>query len=147
MRRIFIFAMLALMGLGGVAAADHPRWRGDHRSGGVYVQRSYPRQAYRQSYRHQYRPRYPSRVIVRPDVRVVRRPIYVQRPRIAYRYYNYYQRPAVIAENYAPMTGYYWVPGQWQWSGYEWIWQPGHYEPDPAYNSYNYAPGYYPQPY
>ena len=22
------------------------------------------------------------------------------------------------------MNGYYWVAGQWQWSGYEWIWQP-----------------------
>ena len=68
---------------------------------------------------------------------MVRRPIYVQRPVIRYRYYNYYQRPQVIVENYPARAGYYWVAGQWTWSGYEWTWQPGHYEPDQSYN-YNY---------
>ena len=66
----------------------------------------------------------------------MRQPIYVQRPVIRYRYYNYYQRPAVVVENYPSKAGYYWVAGQWQWSGYEWIWQPGHYEPDTSYDSY-----------
>ena len=74
-------------------------------------------------------------------VRVARRPIYVQRPVIRHRYFNYYQRPAIIVENYNPMEGYIWVPGQWQWSGYEWIWQPGHYEVDANYN-YGYYDGY-----
>ncbi len=62
-----------------------------------------------------------------------RRPIYVRRPIIRERYYDYYRRPAVVVENYGPVTGYYWVAGSWQWNGYEWIWQPGHYEPDPNY--------------
>jgi hypothetical protein len=96
-------------------------------------------------------------VVVRPRVvvqqprrvytqhtRVVRRPIYVQAPRVRVRYYNYYQQPQVLAENYAPMTGYYWVAGQWTWTGYEWTWTAGHYEPDPSYvePSYDYNAGY-----
>jgi hypothetical protein len=79
---------------------------------------------------------------------IARRPIYVQRPVIRHRYFNYYQRPSIIVENYNAMDGYTWVPGQWQWSGVEWIWQPGHYEPiadssyyDSGYNDYN--DGYY----
>ena len=83
-----------------------------------YTQRYYPQRSYSQRYQPQRR-------------------IYVQRPVIRHRYYNYYQRPAIIVENYAPMTGYYWVPGQWDWNGYEWLWTPGHYELDPAY-----YPGY-----
>jgi hypothetical protein len=65
-----------------------------------------------------------------------RRPIYVHRPIIRERYYNYYRRPALIVENYNPIAGYYWVPGSWQWNGYEWSWQPGHYEPDPNDGDY-----------
>jgi hypothetical protein len=140
MRRIFIFSLLALVMAGGVAAADSYRYRGsyNHR-GGVHVQRTYPRHSYRSTWRPY------ARVTVRPRIHVVRRPIYVQRPVIPYRYYNYYQRPAIIVENQPPMAGYYWVAGQWQWNGYEWIWQPGHYEPDPAYGTYGYpqAPGGY----
>jgi hypothetical protein len=82
-----------------------------------------------------------SRVIVRGEPRynrnyyhnVVRRPIFVSRPIIRHRYFNYYQRPALIVENYNTMAGYYWVPGHWEWAGAEWIWQPGHYQPDPNY--------------
>ena len=75
---------------------------------------------------------------------VVRRPIFVSRPIIRARYYDYYRRPALVVENYAPMTGYYWVAGQWSWNGYEWQWQPGHYQPDPNYiDDSGYAdPGY-----
>jgi hypothetical protein len=62
-----------------------------------------------------------------------RRPIYVHRPIIREHYYDYYRRPALIVENYSSMPGYYWVAGSWTWNGYEWIWQPGHYEPDPNY--------------
>jgi hypothetical protein len=41
------------------------------------------------------------------------------------------------------MPGYYWVPGQWSWNGYEWIWQAGHYQPDPNYVTPGYVdPGY-----
>lgn len=145
MRRIFMFALLALTLAGGVASADPYRYRGygarDHR-GGVYVQRSYPRHHYRPTYSSRYvtRPYVRSyvRPYVQPYVRVVRRPIYVQAPVIRYRYYNYYQRPALIAENPRPIAGYLWVPGQWQWNGYEWIWRAGHYMPDAAYDNYGY---------
>jgi hypothetical protein len=147
MRRIFMFALLALTMAGGVAGADTYRHRQsgarDHR-GGVTVQRNYQRGNYqRVTPRQNYRQRYNSRVVVQPRVRVVRRPIYVQRPVIRYRYYNHYQRPAIIVENRPPMAGYFWVAGQWQWNGYEWIWQPGHYQPDPAYDNYGYDGSYY----
>jgi len=62
-----------------------------------------------------------------------------QRPVINVRYTNYYQRPALLVENYDPVPGYVWVPGQWTWTGYEWQWQPGHYEVDRSYTqSYYY---------
>ena len=64
----------------------------------------------------------------------VRRPIYVSRPIIRERYYNYYRRPALIVENYSAQPGYFWVPGAWTWDGAEWIWQPGHYEPNASYD-------------
>ena len=88
------------------------------------------------------------RVVVREpyyrhDYRVVRRPIFVSRPIIREHYYNYYRQPSLIVENYGAMPGYYWVAGRWTWSGYEWIWQPGHYEPDPNYVDPAYVdPGY-----
>jgi hypothetical protein len=63
----------------------------------------------------------------------VRRPIYMARPIIHQRYYDYRYRPELIVENYGVRPGYYWVNGSWQWNGYEWIWYPGHYEPDPSY--------------
>jgi hypothetical protein len=69
----------------------------------------------------------------RHDYRVVRRPIFVSRPIIREHYYNYYRHPSLVVENYGAMPGYYWVAGQWSWNGYEWLWQPGHYEPDPNY--------------
>jgi hypothetical protein len=70
----------------------------------------------------------------------------VQRPVIRYRYYDYYQRPTILVENYPAKPGYIWVAGQWTWSGYEWIWQPGHYQPAPAYDQ-PYYDGHYQQPY
>jgi hypothetical protein len=88
------------------------------------------------------------RVVVREpyyhrDYRVVRRPIFVSRPIIRDHYYNYYRRPSLIVESYGAMPGYYWVAGHWSWNGYEWLWQPGHYEPDPNYIDPAYAdPGY-----
>ena len=81
-----------------------------------------------------------NRVIVRDNhrynnySRYNRRPIYVSRPVIRERYYNYNRRPALIVENYGAQPGYYWVAGAWSWGGGEWIWQPGHYEPDASYD-------------
>jgi hypothetical protein len=62
-----------------------------------------------------------------------RRPIYVNRPYIGARYYNYHRRPELIVENYGPRAGYFWVSGAWAWNGAEWVWAPGHYQPDPSY--------------
>ena len=59
----------------------------------------------------------------------VRQPIYMPRPVIRARYYNYNVRPGLIVEEYGPRTGYVWVRGGWQWNGVEWIWYPGHYQP------------------
>jgi hypothetical protein len=82
--------------------------------------------------------------------RFERRPIYIQRPVIRQRYYDYYQRPQIVVENQAPMDGYIFVAGAWSWTGYEWTWTAGHYEADPAYGydngSYDngsYDSGYY----
>lgn len=58
------------------------------------------------------------------------------RPVIRYRYRNYYQRPAIIVENYDPVPGYVWVAGSWNWNGYEWMWINGHYEVDANYDGY-----------
>jgi hypothetical protein len=142
MKRILVLSALTLAMVGGVASADRGRrhWKQHHRggvswSGGVMV--SGPRIVAPRVV-VQSRPVY----VQRPHV--VRRPIYVQAPAIRVRYYNYYQRPAVIAENYNTMPGYYWVAGSWSWNGYEWMWTAGHYEPDPNYveQSYDYPPSY-----
>jgi hypothetical protein len=62
-----------------------------------------------------------------------------RRPVIQYSYRNYYQRPALIVENYDPVPGYIWIRGEWRWDGYQWQWIPGHYEVDPAtYDTYYY---------
>jgi hypothetical protein len=127
MKRIML-TFLALALLGGVASADHRGgwgrggWRGGSNARGGVTVHVTPVRTYA-----------PARRVYVDRTRYVRRPIYVQRPVIRYRYYNYYQRPSIIVENNSPMTGYYWVGGQWQWNGAEWIWYPGHYEPDPNY--------------
>ena len=146
MKKVLAFSLLTLAVLVGSASADRGRHRGHYKShhrgdasGGVVVRTApvrvtpYRTNSYRTSYR---RDRY------RNHVRVVRRPIFVKRPTITVRYYNYNRRPTLIAENYDPMVGYYWVRGQWTWTGYEWMWQPGHYEPDPNYVEPDYYDGY-----
>ena len=64
---------------------------------------------------------------------VARGNIWFNRPEIREHYYHYGYRPSLIAENYGARDGYVFVRGDWQWSGAEWMWQPGHYEPDQAY--------------
>jgi len=138
MKRIIL--AIACVGLaGGVASADrfHGGSRGghgpvvrDHRGGGEWHGareggvRVTSRPVYNGGYRYNTGYRYNN---------YVRRPIYVQRPIIRHRYFDYRYRPEVIVENYPVRDGYYWVAGQWTWDGYEWQWQPGHYEPDPNY--------------
>ena len=159
MLKLIPFTALALGLSSGVALADHRG--GDHRAA-VIDHHSAPQVVrdqrdvrggdwHRGAVVRDSRPYYGgnrvyggSRVVIRNERsypyyhNVVRRPIYVSRPFIGHRYFDYYRRPSLIIENYGPRDGYYWVPGQWTWDGYEWLWQPGHYEPDP-----NYVDSYY----
>ena len=64
---------------------------------------------------------------------VARGNIWFNRPVIREHYYHYGYRPSLIVENYGPREGYVFVRGDWQWNGAEWLWMPGHYEPDQAY--------------
>ena len=64
---------------------------------------------------------------------VARSTIWLERPVISNHYYRYDYRPNYVVEDYGPRDGYIFMRGEWQWSGYEWVWQPGHYEPDTAY--------------
>ena len=153
MTKLLPLTALALGLSSGVAFADRHgggHGRGDHRAAVQVEHRGSVVRDHRNWNRgnvvvrdHGWRDR--GRVVVhnRPYYRnVVRRPIYVSRPIIRDHYYNYYRRPALIVENYNTMPGYYWVPGAWTWNGYEWMWQPGHYQPDPNYVDPAYD-GYY----
>ena len=141
---------LALSLSGGVALADRGGHRGasehydhnvvvrDHheRGGGAVVYRDHRGFDGRSRFDGGARWNGGGRVYVRNEPRfqrIDRHPIFVSRPVIRERYYNYYRRPALIVESYNTMPGYYWVAGRWTWDGYEWIWQPGHYQPDPSY--------------
>lgn len=150
--------LIALTLSGGVAMAD--RWRGrddsSYRSGGTRVDSTRwsrgDRWDRRDNRRYDNR-RYDNRrfndrrVVVqraRPTFRNNRfyftggyyRPY--TRPVINVRYRDYYQRPQILVENYAPVPGYVWVRGHWHWDGYEWQWTPGRYEVDQSYSG-----GYY----
>ena len=165
MLKLLPLTALALGLSSGVALADLSRgeYRGDHR--GFVEHRSAPVviRAHGRDYGHEWRgggvvrgggewrgrgivKHGGGRVIIREPYRhgyVSRRPIFVSRPFIHDHYYNYYRRPALVVESYGAMPGYYWVAGHWSWNGYEWLWQPGHYEPDPNYGDPNYVdPGY-----
>jgi hypothetical protein len=143
MKRIILSTLVALTAFGGVASADHGRGGVRHAQGGVTVTPSRghweqrPRYTYSRGYDRGHNRSYNRGYIAPVRFRYVRRPIYVQRPVIQFRYTDYYRRPTVLVENYQTMPGYYWVAGRWDWNGYEWIWTPGHYEPDPN------AAGYY----
>jgi hypothetical protein len=141
MRRIIIFTLLGLTLSTGAALAD--RQRGDHR--GDY------RGDRRGDYRGRETIRNPRDPVWHQRHRPVvqRRPIYVNngyyqfhngyryryaRPVIQRRYFDYRVRPQIVVENYQPVEGYVWVPGQWQWNGAEWTWLSGHYAVDPSYS-------------
>lgn len=160
MRRILSLALLALTVTGGVAFADrhggrrHDGPRND-RSGGVIVRdhRGGPQGPIVRDHRDRGRPG--RRAVVRNRVyvnndryvfhggvtRVYRRPV------IRTHYYDYRVRPVVLVEQMEPVPGYVWVRGNWNWSGHEWIWVSGHYEPDVRYStwyddgSYDVSPG------
>jgi hypothetical protein len=161
MRRILPLTLLALTVMSSAAFADRDRGRRD-RPGGVHVDRSRVHRAER-PVRNDHRFSRNDRRVVRNDRRVVERRVNVrrvrptyrdgrfyfaggfyrtyQRPVINVRYTNYYQRPALLVENYEPVPGYIWVRGHWSWNGYEWQWNPGHYEVDPSFNQPYYYDG------
>ena len=64
------------------------------------------------------------------------RTVVYNRPVIRERYYNVRVRPQVIVESYPSQHGYIWVSGNWSWNGYEWVWNSGHYAPDPSISVY-----------
>lgn len=41
----------------------------------------------------------------------------------------------------APRAGYFWVPGCWEWRGYDYVWIPGYFERERV--GYVYAPSYW----
>jgi hypothetical protein len=119
MRRIIPLSLLLMLATAGSALADRRHDRHDNRP------HSYQRNNYRSN-----------------NVRVHRQPIHhhngyyrfsnghsvrYTRPVITQRYYNYRVRPTLLVENYAPVDGYVWVRGHWNWNGGEWIWISGHY--------------------
>jgi hypothetical protein len=143
MIRLLVTA-LTLSLLGGVAIADRQHDRRDNqrdKRAGVRDQRDHRPHAKRVN-----------RPAQRADRRVLtRRPIHVTnghyvfhngvrraytRPVIRARYYNVRHRPQFVVENYAPVPGYIWVRGNWNWNGREWRWNDGHFAPDPQYSNY-----------
>lgn len=92
----------------------------------VVHDRGYDR-GYNRGYNRGYEPRYYH------THGVARGNIWFNRPVIREHYYHYGYRPTLIVENYGAREGYIFVRGDWQWDGAEWLWMPGHYEPDSAY--------------
>lgn len=153
-------ALIALTLSGGVALADRDRGRGrdtSHYQGGTVVTPGH-RYDRRDNNRRYDNRRYDNRRYDRNRVVTVQRqrPVYrnnrfyfnggfnraYQRPVFTTRYRDYYRRPALVVENYEPVTGYLWIQGTWNWDGYEWQWVPGHYEVDSAYQDTYYNDGY-----
>ncbi|HEU0032206.1 MAG TPA: hypothetical protein VFQ53_16340 [Kofleriaceae bacterium] len=155
MRKIILFALTALVATAGTAAADRGRHRGWERREAPVTVRDH-RWTNNNTVRVQPSRRvYDRRVVIRD-----RRPIYLNngryyfsngqsyvynRPTIRYRYTDYRYRPQILVENYQPVAGYVWIAGHWDWNGYEWMWNAGHYEIDPnyQYSSYDDDDGYY----
>jgi hypothetical protein len=143
MNRSLLLTALTIALLGGTASADHRHggwgrgnghWRGGGGGWSAGITVRTPRVFVQ-----------PRVVVQQPRVRIVRRPIYVRAPELRVHYYRYEQQPQMLVENYPARDGYYWVAGQWTWSGYEWTWQAGHYEPYQQQPEY-YDNGYYQQP-
>lgn len=161
MRRIIPLTLLALLLSGSVALADRDgRGRDRDRQGGVRVAPTrYDRTPDRGDRRDRRDRRYDRRRDRRDRVvRVQRaRPAFrnnrfyfaggVTRPYVRpvfnVRYRDYSRRPAIVVERYDAMPGYVWIQGSWQWSGYEWMWQPGYYEIDASYQEPYYDDGAY----
>ncbi len=138
-----IVTLLTLTLLGGLATADDKGKRRDRRE--QAKQRHFDKHHRDDQPRRVNRPGRANRKIIN------RRPVYVSngnyvfasgttrvytRPVIRTRYYNARVRPQFVVENYTAEPGYIWVRGQWSWGGREWIWNDGHYAPDPQFQTY-----------
>lgn len=158
MKKLITMTLLALTLTSGVALADRDG-RGRDRDRG----RDHDRSGQRDRGRRGPAVRGDVRVNVRTNVRQPRRVRYERRvirqnnnrfvfnggisrtyvrPSFRTRYVNYRVRPQVYIENMAPVEGYVWMNGQWQWTGNEWVWQAGYYAPDPSYGQYGYYDDY-----
>lgn len=141
MRKI-ILAALFLIVAGGTAMADRHHGRDHQRNGGwdrdrnarrTHVVRNQP--TYRRQHYNDYRWRDRRPVYASSNRFVFANGYtrYYNRPVIRHRYTDYRYRPSLIVENYDPVEGYIWVPGNWSWDGYQWNWVGGHYEVDVNY--------------
>lgn len=169
MRRIILFALIALTATAGTAAADRYRGR-EHRRDRHHdrVDNRHDRVDHRRHDRVDHRHdrydrrdrgyRHSDRRVVRDRQRFYRdsdryvrynggrytfrngHSFHYRRPVINVRYTDYRYRPSILVENYETVPGYIWVSGRWNWTGYEWDWVPGHYEID---SNYQYNDAYY----
>lgn len=158
MRKIFSLMVLALLSTGGVALANPRGAVRDHRSAGVNAQMNGPRgHSYGQGAvsRHRNAPVVDSRAPVYGNAQPHRvapvhannynaQPVHARdgrfdfsggisyvapRPPSTYYYDDYSVRPAPYNEEVHAVAGYTWVPGNWQWTGSEWTWMTGYYQP------------------
>src|SRR4051812_12742755 len=113
MRKILTTALVSLGLMGGVALADDHHDRDDR-----YDRRDtrYDRDRDHDRDRH-----------VDERYREGRRDYRWNRGREVH-YRDYRVRPQLRFERHVDRRGFAWVPGQWQWNSFEWIWVPGHYE-------------------
>jgi len=152
MRKVLSFTILALLSTGGIALAER-RGGGpvrDHRSGGMYSAPSAVHGGFRGGHGGG------NVVVARPGVQ--HQPVYARGGRFQFsggfsiaaprtvttqRYHDHSIRPQAFVEPYQQVPGYTWVPGQWQWNGYEWTWIAGYYQPTAAYDGYSAPYGSY----
>lgn len=113
-----VLGVLTVASLAPDASADRRTWGGDRRE---------DRRERREDRRERREDRREERREWREDRRERRR---------AYR-----APPAVRVERYESRRGYVWIPGRWDWNGYDWVWASGRYERERA--GYRWRPASY----
>lgn len=120
MHRKLIFGLLALALTGGVASAD------SRRSDRSYRTQQDQHRAQRSDTHQRRDAHHAPRWQQAPQHHRAHQPV-------THRHFDQHHRPTAIAETHEYGTGYTWMPGQWTWNGYEWIWQPGYYQVERAH--------------